>query len=74
MGLYGEKSLNVSHHPAKFCGHNHCGSGDTWFLVCHEISQGHMIKGSCDFIGRSPPRLVTVLPSLVAISTVVVEM
>ena len=23
-------------------------------LVCHVISQGHVIKGSNDFIGRSP--------------------
>ena len=23
----------VSHHPAKFGGHRHCGSGDTMFLV-----------------------------------------
>ena len=23
-------------------------------LVCHVILQGHVIKGSCDFIGRNP--------------------
>ena len=23
-------------------------------LVCHVISQDHMIKGSCDFMGGSP--------------------
>ena len=31
-----------------------CGSGDVVTLVCHLILQDHMIKGSCDFIGRSP--------------------
>ena len=27
-------------------------------LVCHVISQDHLIKGSCDFIGGSPPHTV----------------
>ena len=26
----------VSHHPAKFGGHSHCGSGDIMFLVAEE--------------------------------------
>ena len=26
----------VSHHPAKFGGHRHCGSGDIMFLVAEE--------------------------------------
>ena len=37
------------------------------------VSQGHVIKGSCDFIGMSPSRYITILPSLVAMGTVVVE-
>ena len=28
MWLHGQKPLKVSHHPAKFCGHSHCCSGD----------------------------------------------
>ena len=48
----------VSHHPAKFGGHRHCGSGDMIFLVAEEenskcscfnlpllfISKGHWLK------------------------------
>ena len=35
-------------------GHRHCGSGDLMVLVCHVILQ--RVKGSCDFMGRSPSR------------------
>ena len=42
-------------------------------LVCHVILQDHVIKGSYDFIGRSPLRLVKILPGLVAIGTLIVE-
>ena len=31
-------------------------SGDIMILVCHVTSQDHVIKESCDFIGRSPSR------------------
>ena len=44
----------VSHHPTKFHGHRHCGSGDKMVLVCHVISQDHVIKGSFDFMGGRP--------------------
>ena len=74
---YFEKHLrtaaSVSYHPAKFGGHQQCGSGDIMILVCHVISYGHVIKGLCDLIGRSPIGKITVLPSLVAIGIVVVE-
>ena len=30
------------------------GSRDKMLLVCHVISQDHVIKGSCNYIGRSP--------------------
>ena len=36
------------------------------------ISQGHVIKGSCDIVGRSPSRETIILPSLVAIDTLVI--
>ena len=42
-------------------------------LVCHVISQDHMVKGSCDFMGGSPSWYFTTLPSWVAIGIVVME-
>ena len=42
-------------------------------LVCHVISQDHMVKGSCDFMGGSPLWYVATLPSWVAIGIVVME-
>ena len=41
-------------------------------LVCHIISQNHLIKVSYDFMGRSPSRQVSILQKLVAIITLVV--
>ena len=41
-------------------------------LVCHVISADHMINGSCDFVGRSQSRSVTILQILVAMATVIV--
>ena len=49
-------NLNVCHHPIKFGGHKHCGSEDITALLCHVISQDHVIKGSCDFMCRSPSK------------------
>ena len=46
--------LIVCHNPAKFGGHKHCGSRSIMFLVCHVISQDHVIKGLCDFMDKSP--------------------
>ena len=59
----------TSHQLAKFGGYRHCGSADIMILVCHKTSQNHVIKESCDFIGRSPLRQVTIMPSLIAIDT-----
>ena len=47
------------------CGHKHCGSGDTMFLVCHVISLDHMTKGWSNIMGGSRSWQVTSLPSLV---------
>ena len=63
----------ASHQFAKFGGHRHCDSENIMILGYQVISQDHIIKGSCDFIGRNPSRYVMILPSLVAIGTVVVE-
>ena len=38
----------------------HCGSEDIMILVCHVVLQGYVMKGSCDFMGRSPFREVLV--------------
>ena len=42
--IYGKKTLNVSHHPAKFGDHKHCGRTDIMVLVCHVILQDLMSK------------------------------
>ena len=63
----------VYHHLAKFGGHRYCISRDIMFLICNVIKQGHIIKRSGDYNDRSPSRNVTILPSLVAIGTVVLE-
>ena len=61
----------VYHHSAKFGSHRCCNSRDIMFLVCHLISQDHMIKGSSDFIGRGPLRQAISLASFAAIGTLV---
>ena len=42
-------------------------------LVCHMISENHMIKESCDFMAVTPSWNVTTLLSLMAISIVVMN-
>ena len=58
----------VSHQPATF------GSEDIKILGCYMISQDYLIKGSCDFMDRSPLRWINILSSLVTICTVVVKL
>ena len=41
---------NASSYVTTFGGHRHCDSRDIIALVCH------VIKGSCDFMGRSSSR------------------
>ena len=67
MLLFGQEPIKASYHPPNFGDHSHCGSGTIIILVCHVISQNHVIKGSSEFLGRSPSRKVTTLPSLMAI-------
>ena len=66
--------MKVSYHPANFGGHRQCGSRDIMVLVCHVISQDHLINGSSDFVGRSTSKQVTTLQNLVAIVTLAVEL
>ena len=56
MWLYGQEPMKISYHPAKFCSHRNSDSGDIVALVCHVISQDHVIKESCDFIDSIPWR------------------
>ena len=44
----------LSHHPVKFGSYGYCGSEVIMVLVCHVIWQELVMKGSCDFMGRSP--------------------
>ena len=63
----------VSHTPAKCGGHRHGGSRDIMVLVCPVISQDYVTKRSSNIMGRSPSMLVTMMPSLVVIGTLVVK-
>ena len=55
----------VVHTPAKLSGDRHYDSEDLMILVYQVVSEDHLC--------RSSSRLVTMLPSLMAIRTVVVE-
>ena len=48
--------LKVSQHPSKFGGREYYGSVNVIVLICHVISQDHVIKESCDFKGWNPSR------------------
>ena len=67
------QSLKVSHQPAKFGGISHFGSEDIMVLVSLVILEDQVIKGSCDFMCKSPPTKVTIQPSLVALETAILE-
>ena len=47
-------SIKVSHQPAKLGGDRYCVSGDKIFLVFRMISQDHLTKVLCDFMGDRP--------------------
>ena len=47
--------------------------GNMMVSVCHVTLQGHLIKPLNDFMVRSPSTYVTIVPSLLAISSVVVN-
>ena len=44
MRLHGQEPIKVIYHPAKICGHGGYDSKDIIILVCHMISQDHVIK------------------------------
>ena len=70
QSVYVLAALKVSHHPTKFGGNKHCGSGDIKISVCHVILQDHVMKEPCDF--ASPAKQVTIMLSLATIATLVV--
>ena len=47
------RARHVSRHPAKFSGHMHSGSGNL-VLVCHKVSQDHVIKELGDIMVGNP--------------------
>ena len=47
------RARHVSRHPAKFSGHMHSGSGNM-VLVCHKVSQDHVIKELGDIMVGNP--------------------
>ena len=49
-------AIKVGYYLAKFGDHRHSDGGDIVVLVSHMISEDHVIKGSCDIIGRSISR------------------
>ena len=64
---------SIKLNPAKFDGHSHSGSNNIIFLACQVTLQDQVIKGSCDFMGRSQSWQVIIWPRLVAIGTLVLE-
>ena len=46
--------LIVCNHPAKFCGHSHCDSGNTTYLICYLIFQDYVLKGLVTFWKKTP--------------------
>ena len=64
--LNGLKSLIVSHHFAKSCGHTPCGSSDTAAKIVYMTLQNHVIKGYGDFMEGKSSLYVSALPKLIA--------
>ena len=73
MWIYGWKPLTVSYHLAMLGGQWFIVIGGVKYLICHVTSQKNVIEGSSNFMSGSSSWYVTTLPSLVAISIVVVE-
>ena len=58
---------------AKFGGQRHSGMGDIMVFVYHVALQDNVIKALNNFMVRNPSRSLANLPSLVAMSTMVVQ-
>ena len=68
-----KEPVRVNYYPIKFGRQRRSGSRNIMFFVYHVTFQDNMIKGLYDVMVWSPLRKVTILPSLVAIYTVVEE-
>ena len=53
MQLYGWKALTVCDYHVMFGSYLSSGSGDIMNLICFVISQDHLLKGLCDYMGAS---------------------
>lgn len=58
--------------PAKFHDHRSCGNRDITYLICRMNLQDQVMMRFCDIVAGASLLYTTVLPSLVAIVTVVV--
>ena len=72
LTLLVEYSHNKSS-PCQFGGHRPCGCRDTTDLIFLVTLQEHVVLCSCDLLGRSHSRQVSILPSFMAGGIVVVE-
>ena len=62
------------YHTVKFGGHRHSGRGDIIVFVCNVILQDPVIQALNDFMVRTPLGYFTIIRSLFAMGTLVVEM
>ena len=69
MRLYRQDRIKATYHRVKFGDHRYSGRRDTMVFV---LSHDHVIKSLNDFMVRTPSRFVTILPSLMAMNTMVV--
>ena len=70
---YFQVGAHQGYHSAKFLGHRHSVNGVIMVFFCHMTFQYHLITVLNDVMIRSPLRYVSILPSLVAIDTVVLK-
>ena len=54
MWLYGLKPVTLDHLGTNFVLFRDCGGGDKTFFICHVISNDHVLKELCDFVGGAP--------------------
>ena len=71
--LNGLNFLLVSHHFAKFIGHNHCGSSNTVAKIVYVTLRDHVIKGSDDFMVENSSLYIPILPKVIVLDIVFVD-
>ena len=63
----------MSHHFAKYSGHNSCDSSDRAVNIFLLTFQDHLIKGSGDFMEESSSLYIPILPTFVATNIVLID-